>query len=70
MNCGLFGAHGAVANPPGAMLGDTTRMRAYRAALEARVRPGMRVLDVGSGSGILAQLVDAQAGERAEDEPA
>jgi len=36
------------------MLADTVRMEAYEAAITAQVRPGMRVLDLGTGTGILA----------------
>ena len=40
----------------GAMLSDRVRMHAYAAALEAAVRPGSVVLDVGTGTGIFALL--------------
>jgi protein arginine N-methyltransferase 1 len=40
----------------GAMLADRVRMDAYAAALEATVRPGSVVLDVGTGTGIFALL--------------
>lgn len=43
------------------MLADGERMRAYESAIAARVRPGMRVLDLGTGTGILA-LWAARAG--------
>lgn len=43
------------------MVGDRPRTDAYRRAIEAAVKPGMRVLDVGTGSGILA-LFAARAG--------
>lgn len=43
------------------MVGDRPRTDAYRRAIEEVVRPGMRVLDVGTGSGILA-LFAARAG--------
>lgn len=40
----------------GAMLADRVRMDAYEAALRAAVRPGSVVLDVGTGTGMLALL--------------
>jgi protein arginine N-methyltransferase 1 len=40
----------------GNMLADCVRMDAYAAALEATVRPGSVVLDVGTGTGIFALL--------------
>jgi SAM-dependent methyltransferase len=43
------------------MLADGVRMQAYQQAIQAQVRPGMRVLDLGTGSGILA-LWAARAG--------
>jgi len=43
------------------MLADRLRMDAYQAAIADRVRPGMRVLDLGTGTGILA-LWSARAG--------
>src|SRR5581483_10903386 len=36
------------------MLGDPVRTETFRRAIEAVVRPGMRVLDFGSGTGVLA----------------
>lgn len=43
------------------MLADRVRVDAYRAALDAVVQPGQRVLDAGTGSGLLAILA-ARAG--------
>lgn len=43
------------------MLQDALRMNAYREAIAARVKPGMRVMDLGTGTGILAMWA-AQAG--------
>lgn len=43
------------------MLADRLRMEAYEAAIAERVRPGMRVMDLGTGTGILA-LWAARAG--------
>lgn len=43
------------------MIGDHARTDAYRRGLEALVKPGMRVLDVGTGTGILA-MIAARAG--------
>lgn len=43
------------------MLEDKGRVEAYRRALDAVVRPGMRVMDAGTGSGVLAVLA-ARAG--------
>jgi protein arginine N-methyltransferase 1 len=40
----------------GAMLADRVRMEAYAAALQAVVRPGSVVLDVGTGTGMFALL--------------
>ncbi len=43
------------------MMRDADRNAAYQAAITRAVRPGMRVLDVGSGSGLLAMMA-ARAG--------
>ncbi len=43
------------------MLADGTRMRRYRAAIEAVVRPGQVVADLGTGTGVLAMMA-ARAG--------
>ena len=43
------------------MMRDAERNAAYQAAITRAVRPGMRVLDVGSGSGLLAMMA-ARAG--------
>ncbi|MCY1018668.1 50S ribosomal protein L11 methyltransferase [Pyxidicoccus sp. MSG2] len=46
-----------------AMLNDGDRNQAFRSALEAQVRPGDSVLDVGTGSGLLAMMA-IRAGAR------
>lgn len=43
------------------MLHDHVRNDAYRVAIERAVKPGMRVLDIGTGSGLLAMMA-ARAG--------
>lgn len=44
-----------------AMLNDSIRNQAYDAALRRAVKPGMRVLEIGTGSGLLAMMA-ARAG--------
>ena len=48
------------------MLSDRRRVQAYRAALRQKVVPGCRVLDIGTGSGLLAMLA-AKAGAGSVD---
>ncbi len=43
------------------MLNDTRRNQVYRAAIERQVRPGMLVLEIGAGAGLLA-MIAARAG--------
>jgi type III protein arginine methyltransferase len=45
------------------MLHDEPRNRCYAAALERAIRPGMQVLEIGSGAGLLS-LIAARAGAR------
>jgi SAM-dependent methyltransferase len=45
------------------MLGDTARNRAYARAIEAKVKPGDVVLDIGCGAGLTAMLA-ARAGAK------
>ncbi|MGD8367157.1 MAG: 50S ribosomal protein L11 methyltransferase [Desulfobacterales bacterium] len=46
-----------------AMIADSVRMNAYATAIESRVRPGMAVLDLGTGTGIFS-LLACRAGAR------
>lgn len=46
-----------------AMLNDFERNHAFAAAIERRIRPGSHVLDIGSGTGLLAMMA-ADAGAR------
>ena len=48
-------------NPHRVLLRDRVRTEAFRAAIEQVVQPGMRVLDLGTGSGVLAMMA-ARAG--------
>lgn len=47
----------------GLMIADAVRMDAYQAALERTVRPGCVVLDIGTGTGLMAMLA-ARLGAR------
>ena len=51
------------------MLADEVRMDAYRSAIAARVRPGMRVMDLGTGTGILAMWAARAGAEVVAVEP-
>lgn len=57
--CGILETH-KVPRFHATMLQDAARNRAYRAAIE-RIVPGRRVLDIGTGSGLLAMMA-ARAG--------
>lgn len=48
------------------MLSDQPRMAFYRAAIARHVRPGDRVLDLGTGTGILAALAARQGAARVD----
>lgn len=45
------------------MLSDSRRMSAYAAAIERVVRPGMRVLEIGAGTGVLSVLAAKQGAD-------
>ena len=51
----------------GSMLADRVRTDSYAAALERTVRPGCVVLDVGTGTGMLAMLACRGSFDRAND---
>jgi precorrin-6B methylase 2 len=55
--------HSVDAQPYAAMLRDRVRLARYRAAIDAVVRPGSVVADVGAGIGVLS-LFAARAGAR------
>src|SRR3954469_11620903 len=55
--------HGYSERGYGHMVADHSRVDAYARALEASVRPGCTVLDLGTGTGIFA-LVAARLGAR------
>lgn len=51
------------------MLADRLRMDAYERAIAARVKPGMRVMDLGTGTGILAMWAARAGAEVVAVEP-
>lgn len=51
------------------MLADRERMEAYEAAISEAVRPGMRVLDLGTGTGVLAMWAARAGAEVVAVEP-
>ena len=46
------------------MLADEARNKAYQETLDKHVRPGMHVLDIGAGSGLLAMMAARAGAER------
>ena len=51
------------------MLADRIRMETYEEAIRRRVRPGMRVMDLGTGTGILAMWAAKAGAEVVAVEP-
>lgn len=60
---GFFGAFSSL-DLHRKMLADRVRVDAYAAAIQRAVRPGMRVLDAGTGTGILACIAAAAGAGR------
>ncbi|OGA46741.1 MAG: hypothetical protein A3G25_13905 [Betaproteobacteria bacterium RIFCSPLOWO2_12_FULL_63_13] len=48
----------------GVMVDDSVRMRAYRQALALSIKPGSTVLDLGTGTGVMAMLACKHGAER------